>query len=212
MLRFDEPVEASFGALRVFDERGHEVQAGKPFRPGGDSSQVAVKLGAGTRPGGFTATYRVISADSHPVSGGFVFTVGDASAPGKTVDELLQGTNAGPVTSTAFAVVRAVQYGAIAIGLGALIFLLWAVAMRAQPGRRRSDRARRGVLARAAAVAARGLPRRPPQRRRRRGPPGRHRRRHQRVGGARPGRARRRALDALRRASGRSGRSRGWRR
>ena len=124
-LRFDEPVEASFGALRVFDERGREVQQGKPVRPGGNSSRVAVKLRPGLRPGGFTATYRVISADSHPVSGGFVFTVGDAGAPARTVDELLQGSDAGAVTSTAFAVVRAVQYGAIAIGLGALVFLLW---------------------------------------------------------------------------------------
>jgi copper transport protein len=126
VLRFDEPVEASFGALRVFDERGREIQQGKPFRPGGRSEQVAVKLRAGLGRGGFTATYRVISADSHPVSGGFVFTVGDAGAPAKTVDELLQGSDAGPVTSTAFAVVRAVQYAAIAIGLGSLVFLLWA--------------------------------------------------------------------------------------
>ncbi|HYH88490.1 MAG TPA: CopD family protein [Solirubrobacteraceae bacterium] len=126
MLRFDEPVEASFGALRVFDERGREVQQGEPFRPGGRSTQVAVRLRPGLGRGGFTATYRVISADSHPVSGGFVFTVGDASAPAKTVDELLQGGDAGPVTATALAVVRAVQYAAIAIALGALVFLLWA--------------------------------------------------------------------------------------
>ena len=33
----------------------------------------------------------------------------------KTVGELLEGANAGPVTSVAFAVVRAVQFGAIAI-------------------------------------------------------------------------------------------------
>ena len=135
-LRFDEPVEASFGALRVFDERGREVQSGEPFRPGGDSRRVAVKLRPDTRPGGFTATYRVVSADSHPVSGGFVFTVGDASAPAKTVDELLEGSDAGPATATAFAVARAVQYGAIAIGLGALLFLLWAwrPALRAAEG------------------------------------------------------------------------------
>jgi copper transport protein len=111
-LRFDEAVEASFGALRVFDQSGREVQAGKPFRPGGDASRVAVKLRAGTKPGGFTVTYRVVSADSHPVSGGFVFTVGDAAAPAKTVDELLQGSDSGPVTATAFSAVRAVQYGA----------------------------------------------------------------------------------------------------
>lgn len=133
-LRFDEPVEASFGALRVFDERGREVQQGEPFRPGGRSTQVAVKLRPGLGRGGFTATYRVVSADSHPVSGGFVFTVGDAGAPARTVDELLQGSDAGPETATAFAVARALQYGAIAIALGALIFLLWAWAPLAVGG------------------------------------------------------------------------------
>ena len=35
-LRFGEPVEASFGAVRVFDARGREVQAGAARHPGGD--------------------------------------------------------------------------------------------------------------------------------------------------------------------------------
>jgi len=134
VVRFDEAVEASFGALRVFDERGREVQQGEPFRPGGRSGQVAVKLRPGLDPGGFTVTYRVVSADSHPVSGGFVFAVGDAGTPARTVDELLSGSDAGPVTSTAFAVVRAVQYGAIAVALGALAFLLWAWGPVVRPG------------------------------------------------------------------------------
>ena len=193
-------MEASFGALRVFDERGREVQQGKPFRPGGSSSRVAVKLRPGLRPGGFTATYRVVSADSHPVSGGFVFTVGDAGAPARTVDELLRGSDAGPVTSTAFAVVRAVQYGAIAIALGALVFLLWAW----QPARANRLGCRlRGVLARPAAAAAGRERRGAAERARRARAPGRDGRRHERVGGARPRHARRGARDALRRSLGR---------
>ena len=31
---FDEAVEASFGALRVFDATGSEVQVGEPYHPG----------------------------------------------------------------------------------------------------------------------------------------------------------------------------------
>jgi copper transport protein len=53
-----------------------------------------------------------------------VFVVGDAAAPGTTVDELLDSGEAGDVTGTAFGVVRAVQYAAIALGIGTLIFLL----------------------------------------------------------------------------------------
>ena len=79
-------------------------------------------------------TYRVVSADSHPISGGFVFAVGeDAAPPARGVAELLGDQKAGPVTSVAFAAARAVQYGAIALGLGllAVLLLAWRPALRA---------------------------------------------------------------------------------
>ena len=38
-LRFGEPVEASFGAVRVFDARGREVQAGAAAHPGGHADR-----------------------------------------------------------------------------------------------------------------------------------------------------------------------------
>jgi copper transport protein len=131
--RFDEAVEASFGALRVFDSKGQEIQSGKAFHPGGKGAQIAVKLKPGLGDGTYTATYRVVSADGHPVSSGFVFTVGEAAAPAESLDQLLAGGGTGPVTNTALSVARGVQYGAIAIGLGALIFFLavWRASSRA---------------------------------------------------------------------------------
>ena len=123
-LRFSEPVEVEFGSVRVFDARGREVQDGRAFHPGGRSAEVAVRLRGGLPDDGYTVTYRVISADSHPVSGGFVFVAGDGTAPATTVAELLGDDRAGPVTRWAFAGVRAVQFGAIAAALGALIFVL----------------------------------------------------------------------------------------
>ena len=65
----------------------------------------------------------MISADSHPVSGGFVFVVGNATAPSTTVADLLDD-DSGAVTGTAFAAVRAVQFASIALGLGAVLFVL----------------------------------------------------------------------------------------
>ena len=94
-LRFSEPVEAEFGAVRVFDSDGREVQTGRTFHPGDRGAEVAVRLRDGLGEDGYTVTYRVISADSHPVSGGFVFVVGDAPAPSTTVGELLGDDDTG---------------------------------------------------------------------------------------------------------------------
>ena len=80
MLRFSEPVEIAFGALRVFGTDGAQVQQGEPFHPRGRDDEVAIRLRDGVEDGGYTVTYRVVSADSHPVSGGFVFSVGSEAA------------------------------------------------------------------------------------------------------------------------------------
>ena len=125
VFRFDEAVEASFGALRVFDSRGQEVQTGEPFHPGGKGTEIATRLKPGLGDGTYTATYRVVSADGHPISSGFVFVVGEASAPTESLDQLLAGGGTGSVTTTALSVARAVQYAAIALGLGSLIFFLY---------------------------------------------------------------------------------------
>jgi copper transport protein len=124
VLRFDEAVDVALGAVKVFDASGREVQQGAVFHPGGRGAQVAVRLPGELPDGGYTVTYRVVSADAHPVSGGMTFSVGDGPAGSASVAELLRGQTTGPVTSTAFAVVRAVQYAAIALGTGTLVFLL----------------------------------------------------------------------------------------
>jgi copper transport protein len=137
VLRFSEPVEIAFGAVRVFDAKGNQVQDGEPFHPSGHGSEVGVRVPGDLADGGYTATYRVISADSHPVSGGFVFSVGsEAAAPASSVADLLGDDKAGPVTSVAFSVVRAVEYAAIVLGLGVLAVLLlaWLPALRATTG------------------------------------------------------------------------------
>jgi copper transport protein len=131
--RFDEAVEASFGALRVFDSKGQEVQSGKAFHPSGKGAEIAVKLKPRLGDGTYTATYRVVSADGHAVSSGFVFTVGEAAAPAESLDQLLAGGGTGPITNTALAIARGLEYAAIALGIGTLIFFLvvWRASSRA---------------------------------------------------------------------------------
>ena len=206
VLRFNEPVEVQFGAVRVYDAAGEEVQEGAAFHPGRDDRAVAVRLRGGPADGGYTATYRVVSADAHPVSGGFVFGVGkDGAASPVTVGELLDGQDSGPVTSVAFAAVRALQFAAIALALGALAVLVlvwlpalaalrvpaggWRSASDAFAARWRRAAARRGAVGPALGRCSRCRCR--PRRRRAR----------------RSGRHRRRRATCSTRASGRSGAS-----
>lgn len=93
--QFSESVEANFGAVRVYDAKGRRVDDGKASHPGGRGDEVAVGLRSGLPEGTHTATYRVVSADSHPVEGGLVFSIGHASAAGATVSDLLKGSRAG---------------------------------------------------------------------------------------------------------------------
>jgi copper transport protein len=135
--RFSEPVEAGFGAVRVFDAEGERVDEGELLRPDEDSRAVGVALRGGLPDGSYTATYRVVSADSHPVSGGFVFTVGEGgAAPAATVAELIEEGEAGPATGAAFGAVRGLAYLAIALAVGGVIFLgaVWLPGLRAASG------------------------------------------------------------------------------
>jgi copper transport protein len=124
--RFSEPVEARFGAIRIHNSRAEQVESGEAFHPDGETTQLAERLQPELPEGTYTATYRVISADGHPVSGGLVFSIGRASAnPGQTVSELLeQRTEAGPVTDIGFGVARGLQYASIALAIGAAFFVL----------------------------------------------------------------------------------------
>ncbi len=152
VLRFSEPVEIAFGAVKVFGADGEQVQQGEPFHPPGRDDEVAIRLRDGVADGGYTVTFRVVSADSHPVSGGFVFSVGDeAAAPSASVADLLGDQKAGPVTSVAFGAARAVEYAAIALALGVLtvLLLVWSPALRSAAG------AGEGWSAAATAFAAR---------------------------------------------------------
>ena len=134
VLHFSETVEANFGALRVFDAKATRVDDGRTVHPGGSGSRLAIGLKPGLPDGSYVATYRVISADSHPVAGGLVFSVGTpGAAAAPTVSELIGDSHAGPLTQVAFGIARGLTYLATAVVLGGLAFLLvvWLPALRA---------------------------------------------------------------------------------
>lgn len=128
---FNEPVEASLGAVRVFNTDGEQVQADELERPGDNANSVGASLPSDLPSGLYTATYHVVSADAHPISGGITFTVGQpgkddqAFTQGKTISELLAETETGQVTEVAFWFVRWIGYLALALAIGAIVWMLF---------------------------------------------------------------------------------------
>src|SRR6185437_2537269 len=125
IFEFDEPVEGNFGAVRVYDAAGERVDKGDAFHPDGEGPKLGVHLEPGLPDGSYTATYRVVSADGHIVSSGYVFSIGkEGKAPTETVGELIGGVGNGKVTEVAYGIARGLEYAAIALAVGGFAFLL----------------------------------------------------------------------------------------
>jgi copper transport protein len=129
-LEFNEPVQAATGAVRVFDGDGERVDAGAVEHPGGEQRAVAVGLRDGLGRGTYTVTYRVVSADGHPVSGGFAFGVGEAVGARRDtpdVADLLARSAAGPAVEGVYGAARGLHYAALLLVVGAIGFrlLVW---------------------------------------------------------------------------------------
>jgi copper transport protein len=125
IFEFDEPVEGNFGAVRVYDAAGERVDEGDAFHPDGEGPRLGVHLKPGLPDGSYTATYRVVSADGHIVSSGYVFSIGkEGKAPTETVGELIGGSGNGKVTEVAYGLARGLEYVAIALAVGGFAFLL----------------------------------------------------------------------------------------
>jgi copper transport protein len=147
-LGFDEPVTLVPGSLRVYDPDGARIDRGDVTHPGGHGQQVAVHLRAGTAQGSYLVSWRVVSADSHPVSGAYTFAVGKAgAAPPTPHDAASRGI------SVSLAVARWLGYGGSALLVGIMLVVAWCWAEGWRARRVRRLAVAGGVLLAVGAVA-----------------------------------------------------------
>ncbi|MDG5806960.1 copper resistance protein CopC [Streptomyces ossamyceticus] len=118
-LTFSEKVATSDGSVRVYDPRGKQVDTGDVADLGGNS--YGVKLRPGQPDGTFTVTYQVVSADSHPVSGAFTFSVG---APSKTTVPVPGQEAGGGVVGGLYGFARYLSYAGFILLVGGAAFVL----------------------------------------------------------------------------------------
>ncbi|MGW0765886.1 copper resistance CopC/CopD family protein [Streptomyces sp. NPDC002676] len=118
-LTFSEKVALSDDSLRVLDPRGKPVQTGSPANVSGTTYAVHLKSGLGK--GTYTVTYQVVSADSHPVSGAYTFSIG---APSQTVVSDTGPTAGGGVVGVLYGLGRYVSYAGFIVLVGGAAFVL----------------------------------------------------------------------------------------
>ena len=132
-ITFDEPVSlGDIGYLHVTDQNGSKVDAAPAFHPNGNGAQIADKLKSGLGDGTYTASFRIISADSHPVAGTVRFVVGNgvlSSAPPA-------GASVNHATTAVLDVARWLSFAGFALIAGC-----W-LALSVWPGGRTDRRAR----------------------------------------------------------------------
>lgn len=124
-LRFDEPVGLDPGFVKVVDSSGERVDTGTPDHPGGQGESVSVSLRSGLGDESYVVSFRLVSADAHPIAGSYPFVVGDGPLAA-TTDSASPGASVSPVVDGLFTATRWAGYAGLALLVGGAAFLVLA--------------------------------------------------------------------------------------
>ncbi|MFD7785289.1 copper resistance CopC/CopD family protein [Streptomyces nojiriensis] len=121
-LSFSEQVAMGDDSIRVLDPQGKRVDTGE-LRDmcSGNTIRYGTALHAGLPNGTYTVAWQAVSADSHPISGAFTFSIGAPSATDVTLPTAQAG--GGPV-GIAYGIARYAAYGGFTVLVGGAAFIL----------------------------------------------------------------------------------------
>lgn len=120
-LRFNEPIDVALAEVQLIGPRGDTVPGvGPPAHPAGKADTLSVAVPPGLVNGTHTVTYRVTSADAHPATGAFTFSVrqiGGAVTATTASDE-----GGGSAVAVAYGLVRWLGFAGLALLIGTAFF------------------------------------------------------------------------------------------
>ncbi|MEU6100159.1 copper resistance CopC/CopD family protein [Streptomyces flaveolus] len=119
-LTFTESVGLRDDSFRVLDPGGHRLRTEDAGHADGRSDTARVTLPETLGEGTYTVAWRVVSADGHPVSGAFTFSVGKPSA---TTAAVAAGPTEDPLTAVLHRIARYLAYLAAALLVGTAAFV-----------------------------------------------------------------------------------------
>jgi copper transport protein len=122
-LNFNENVEVSFGAIRVYTCSGSRVTTGAPHHGPKSDATVLVSI-PNLNPGVYLVAWRVISADSHPVQGTYSFRIGPGAPPSVNGCATETSAKSSKTVGALFAAARTAVFAGLALLIGAGVFLV----------------------------------------------------------------------------------------
>jgi copper transport protein len=122
-LTFSEQVAFGDDSIRILDPDGKRADTGTAPRDLGNGSTVkyGVPLHTGLPDGTYTVAWQALSADSHPVSGAFTFSIG---APSKTTVALPTDEAGGGLVGVLYGIARYAAYAGFILLAGGSAFVL----------------------------------------------------------------------------------------
>lgn len=121
-LTFSEGVAMGDDSIRVLDPQGKRVDRGKLRNLcSGSVVKYGTGLPPGLRDGTYTVAWQAVSADSHPVSGAFTFSIG---APSKTVAPVPQQEAGGGLVGALYGIARYLAYAGFVLLVGGAAFVV----------------------------------------------------------------------------------------
>ncbi|WLQ49652.1 copper resistance protein CopC [Streptomyces poriferorum] len=122
-LTFSEQVAMGEGSIRVLDPAGKRADTGDAPRDlhSGSTVKYGVSLHTGLPDGTYTVAWQAVSADSHPVSGAFTFSIG---APSETAVALPDSEAGGGLVGTLYGIARYAAYAGFIVLAGGAAFVL----------------------------------------------------------------------------------------
>ncbi|MEU8623714.1 copper resistance protein CopC [Streptomyces sp. NPDC048669] len=122
-LTFSEQVAVGEGSIRVLDPNGKraDTEAAPLDLHSGSTVKYGVALHTGLPDGTYTVAWQAVSADSHPVSGAFTFSIG---APSETSVALPDNEAGGGLVGTLYGIARYAAYAGFIVLAGGAAFVL----------------------------------------------------------------------------------------
>lgn len=122
VLRFTESVSPVRDGFRLLGGSGTTIATPSAHGVTGDATRISMPLPASLDDGVYVVNWRVVSSDSHPIHGAFVFSVGDAQAA-PLADAGAQADSDRPL-EVAFWLFRLLSFASLALVVGGAFFVV----------------------------------------------------------------------------------------
>jgi copper transport protein len=120
-LTFNEPVEITLGAVRLFDGTGSSIDISPARHPDGRGATVEVDV-PHLANGSYVVDWRVVSSDSHPLHAAYTFQIGpDSNLAAGLLDQIITSSHTGGPASIGLTISRSLVIASIAIVFGGLL-------------------------------------------------------------------------------------------